>query len=102
MKFEIHFEFRASLRKFQDLNFWDATIADWGGERWSAASVWFGEQAEAIRWMDFFCALLLQCICIALLQCAGLSPGSYTVWSTNAKQFSAKKIWPQILKLDTF
>jgi hypothetical protein len=27
MKFEIHFEFRASLRKFQDLNFWDATMA---------------------------------------------------------------------------
>jgi hypothetical protein len=25
MNFEIHFEFRASLRKFQDLNFWDAT-----------------------------------------------------------------------------
>jgi hypothetical protein len=25
MKFEIHFEFRASLRIFQDLNFWDAT-----------------------------------------------------------------------------
>jgi hypothetical protein len=25
MKFEIHFEFRASLGKFQDLNFWDAT-----------------------------------------------------------------------------
>jgi hypothetical protein len=25
MKFEIHFEFRASLRKFQDLNFLDAT-----------------------------------------------------------------------------
>jgi hypothetical protein len=25
MKFEIQFEFRASLRKFQDLNFWDAT-----------------------------------------------------------------------------
>jgi hypothetical protein len=25
MKFEIHFEFRARLRKFQDLNFWDAT-----------------------------------------------------------------------------
>jgi hypothetical protein len=25
MKFEIHFEFRASLRKFQDLNFWYAT-----------------------------------------------------------------------------
>jgi hypothetical protein len=25
MKFGIHFEFRASLRKFQDLNFWDAT-----------------------------------------------------------------------------
>jgi hypothetical protein len=23
--FEIHFEFRASLRKFQYLNFWDAT-----------------------------------------------------------------------------
>jgi hypothetical protein len=25
MKFEIYFKFRASLRKFQDLNFWDAT-----------------------------------------------------------------------------
>jgi hypothetical protein len=25
MKFEIQLEFRASLRKFQDLNFWDAT-----------------------------------------------------------------------------
>jgi hypothetical protein len=25
MKFEIHFEFRAILRNFQDLNFWDAT-----------------------------------------------------------------------------
>jgi hypothetical protein len=25
MKLEIHFEFKASLRKFQDLNFWDAT-----------------------------------------------------------------------------
>jgi hypothetical protein len=25
MKFEILFEFRASLRNFQDLNFWDAT-----------------------------------------------------------------------------
>jgi hypothetical protein len=28
MKFEIHFEFRASLRKFQDLNFWDATSSE--------------------------------------------------------------------------
>jgi hypothetical protein len=28
MKFEIHFEFRASLRKFQDLNFWDATLGE--------------------------------------------------------------------------
>jgi hypothetical protein len=26
MKFEIHFEFGVSLRKFQDLNFWDATL----------------------------------------------------------------------------
>jgi hypothetical protein len=25
MKFKIHFEFRASLREFQNLNFWDAT-----------------------------------------------------------------------------
>jgi hypothetical protein len=30
MKFEIHFEFRASLRKFQDLNFWDATSGHLG------------------------------------------------------------------------
>jgi hypothetical protein len=28
MKFEIHFEFRASLRNFQDLDFWDATEVD--------------------------------------------------------------------------
>jgi hypothetical protein len=27
MKFKIHFEFRASLRKFQNLNFWDATVS---------------------------------------------------------------------------
>jgi hypothetical protein len=27
MKFEIHFEFRASLRNFQDLNFRDATCS---------------------------------------------------------------------------
>jgi hypothetical protein len=35
MKFEIHFEFRASLRKFQDLNFWDATYsnADYAGRK---------------------------------------------------------------------
>jgi hypothetical protein len=26
MKFEINFEFRASLRKFQELNFWDAIV----------------------------------------------------------------------------
>jgi hypothetical protein len=26
MKLEIHFEFRVSLRNFQDLNFWDATV----------------------------------------------------------------------------
>jgi hypothetical protein len=26
MKFKIHFEFRASLIKFQNLNFWDATV----------------------------------------------------------------------------
>jgi hypothetical protein len=26
MKFKIHFEFRASLRNFQGLNFWDATF----------------------------------------------------------------------------
>jgi hypothetical protein len=26
MKFKIHFEFRASLRNFQDLNFWGATV----------------------------------------------------------------------------
>jgi hypothetical protein len=28
MKFEIYFEFRESLRKFQDLNFWDATATE--------------------------------------------------------------------------
>jgi hypothetical protein len=36
MKLEIHFEFRGSLREFQDLKFWDATGGGWekiGGER---------------------------------------------------------------------
>jgi hypothetical protein len=32
MKFENHFEFRASLRKFQNLNFWDATGTGLSGE----------------------------------------------------------------------
>jgi hypothetical protein len=30
MKLKIHFEFRASLRNFQDLNFWGATDSDSG------------------------------------------------------------------------
>jgi hypothetical protein len=34
MKFEIHFEFRASLRKFQDLNFWDATGSQDSGKEY--------------------------------------------------------------------
>jgi hypothetical protein len=33
MKFEIHFEFRVSLRKFQNLNFWDATQRPAQGDR---------------------------------------------------------------------
>jgi hypothetical protein len=37
MKFEIHFEFRGSLRNFQDLNFWDATAYPLQSEHWS----WF-------------------------------------------------------------
>jgi hypothetical protein len=36
MKLEIHFEFRASLRKIQDLNFWDATGA---GQNLAAAAM---------------------------------------------------------------
>jgi hypothetical protein len=31
MKFEIHFEFRASLKNFQDLNFRDATVIYFSG-----------------------------------------------------------------------
>jgi hypothetical protein len=38
MKFEIHFEFRASLRKFQDFNFWDATLTIISGPDSLAAS----------------------------------------------------------------
>jgi hypothetical protein len=44
MKFEIHFEFRASLRKFQDLKFWDATTPniaqrnDYGSLDWLVGS----------------------------------------------------------------
>jgi hypothetical protein len=36
MKFKIHFEFRASLRKFQDLNFRGATAGH--PSRWMASS----------------------------------------------------------------
>jgi hypothetical protein len=36
MKFEIHFEFRASLRKIQDLNFWDATVIECSDLRYGA------------------------------------------------------------------
>jgi hypothetical protein len=42
MKFQIHFEFRASLRKFQDLNFLDATVT-------SHASPFIAEGGHAQR-----------------------------------------------------
>jgi hypothetical protein len=42
MKLEIHFEFRGSLRKFQNLNFWDAThglaLASPTSPRWNKES----------------------------------------------------------------
>jgi hypothetical protein len=38
MKFKIHFVFRASLRNFQDLNFWDATVAIDGNTLLAACS----------------------------------------------------------------
>jgi hypothetical protein len=47
MKFEIHFEFRASLRKFHDLNFWDATA---GGDN----NVPAPEENEAVIYRSFF------------------------------------------------
>jgi hypothetical protein len=43
MKFEIHFEFRASLRKFQDLNLWDAT------QRHAADQEAQGTEQRAVR-----------------------------------------------------
>ena len=57
MKFEIHFEFRASLRKFQDLNFWDAT----GSRRKnsSAATAWGRTPMETISDL-YVCHLDLQ------------------------------------------
>jgi hypothetical protein len=45
MKFEIHFEFRASLRKFQDLNFWDATPGAWMEE-------WFYVKNDLVKRED--------------------------------------------------
>jgi hypothetical protein len=48
MKFEIHFEFRASLRIFQDLNFWDATQETLKGSlRWAQNK--FGLRIKKIR-----------------------------------------------------
>jgi hypothetical protein len=41
-KFKIHFEFRASLRKFQDLNFWDATNSLDRNHRVGLAGMKFG------------------------------------------------------------
>jgi hypothetical protein len=51
MKFEIHFEFRATLRKFQDLIFWDATTGLFDETNWkrlgcvqpNSSSVWHTE-----------------------------------------------------------
>jgi hypothetical protein len=48
MKFEIHFEFRASLRKFQDLNFWDATTAQHGCT--VSATDWTGAPSAGWPW----------------------------------------------------
>jgi hypothetical protein len=63
-------------------------MADWGEERWSTASVWFGEQGEEDGWIFFsffllsFCALGRRCaLCSASTGCAGLNAGSYTVRS---------------------
>jgi hypothetical protein len=44
MKFEIHFEFRASLRKFQNLNFWDATKPHSGSLAIHLGSVYESDQ----------------------------------------------------------
>ena len=46
MKFEIHFEIRASLTKFQDLNFWDATDPRFIGNQPVVPG--FGAQAPVI------------------------------------------------------
>jgi hypothetical protein len=51
MKFEIHFEFRASLRKFQNLNFWDATFIDvrrCPAVQWGVARSYRGWQGSAL------------------------------------------------------
>jgi hypothetical protein len=52
MKLEMHFEFRASLRKFQDLNFWDATVIMrpiWSRFGLRKAKVEIDEAAEACQ-----------------------------------------------------
>jgi hypothetical protein len=46
MKFENHFEFRAGLRKFQDLNFWDATLSE-GFSGNILASIWEAVSGES-------------------------------------------------------
>jgi hypothetical protein len=57
MKFEIHFEFRASLRKFQDLNFWDATTRHpWqaSGRRFASVMMTASKKCAALFWFISF------------------------------------------------
>jgi hypothetical protein len=52
MKFEIHFEFRASLRKFQDLNFWDATYNNFiTSSRLKSLKQYHNQSTTEIAWM---------------------------------------------------
>jgi hypothetical protein len=74
MKFEIHFEFRASLRKFQDLNFWDATYDHAVNllEKDLSAFLSYGS-VILIRALSLFCLCELLLLCCALV-CVFYSP----------------------------
>jgi hypothetical protein len=77
MKFEIHFEFRASLRKFQDLIFWDATVP------------LFADVRLALRFPVVFLLLLLPFLFLSLVmyiigtlgnKMTGLTTGALSPW----------------------
>jgi hypothetical protein len=76
-KFKIHFEFRASLRKFQDLNFWDATTS------WS----WFSRTSMLLSRIANCCSRVAM-RCLSCSTCRSFSTNSEDKSTTKSSRLS--------------